>query len=358
MNKLIIIILLPLLLISCKNEYIEQQLAEAESQLTENPDSALALLDAITLKEIKDREQRAHYALLMTQARDKNYVIETDDSLINIACDYYETVKNYKNASFAYFYKGIIAVNKNDPTTAIGLLLKAKDLSDNIMDYFLTAKINEAIADLYYNSFNYEESLKYRKIASKCYNECGKKQYALYADVDIARTYDALGKYEIAVNKLDSILSTNECKDSLLLSMIYDSYIRPLNSLDKNKEALKMLKLSENYLLQNKSDFRTYPIIASVLLHNNMIDSALMYIKIAEKDKINWRKTPQYHFFKKDYAKYCGNREDYLNEIDSIYLIRNKITSNLYKNNILLAERDYYSEKSIHEAVKAERIKK
>ena len=54
-------------------------------------DSALSLLERMNLAELSSIQSRASYALLLTQAKDQNYVTHTDDSLIRVAVDYYDT---------------------------------------------------------------------------------------------------------------------------------------------------------------------------------------------------------------------------------------------------------------------------
>ena len=46
------------------------------------PDSALSILESITCPQKMPRADRALYALLLTQARHKNYIALEDDSLL------------------------------------------------------------------------------------------------------------------------------------------------------------------------------------------------------------------------------------------------------------------------------------
>ena len=60
------------------------------------PDSALQLLKTIDSKHLVTKEGKARYALLYSQALDKNYIDVTEDSLINIAVEYYKDKKKYR----------------------------------------------------------------------------------------------------------------------------------------------------------------------------------------------------------------------------------------------------------------------
>ena len=67
-------------------------LSEAELLILTYPDSALSLLENLNPNN-EDISLKARYALLLTQAEDKNYILHTDDSLINIAVSYYDSVR-------------------------------------------------------------------------------------------------------------------------------------------------------------------------------------------------------------------------------------------------------------------------
>lgn len=76
----------------------DARLAVAERQMAEHPDSALLTLRQIDATSL-NRHNTALYALLLTQALDKNDVAVNNDSSIRIAVDYYsrynDNDKNY-----------------------------------------------------------------------------------------------------------------------------------------------------------------------------------------------------------------------------------------------------------------------
>lgn len=73
----------------------------ADSLMHVCPDTALQLLQAILPDTLPSAEQRAHYALLLTQAHDKNYLTHTSDSLILTAMRHYN-----HTGSFCYPVNG------------------------------------------------------------------------------------------------------------------------------------------------------------------------------------------------------------------------------------------------------------
>ena len=82
------IILLLLGITGCRKHYpVAEKLLQAEAVMNEHPDSALNLLKGIAQSELQTQAHHARYALLYSQALDKNYIDLTNDSLINIAVD-------------------------------------------------------------------------------------------------------------------------------------------------------------------------------------------------------------------------------------------------------------------------------
>ena len=72
------------------NNGTDDVLRKAENNILEYPDISLRILDSVDIHEIHSKEQMANYALLYSQALDKNLIDITDDSLINIAVEYFE----------------------------------------------------------------------------------------------------------------------------------------------------------------------------------------------------------------------------------------------------------------------------
>ena len=101
----IIIIITMACLAACSRHY-DRRLITAESVMTEHPDSALAILQAIDSTSISSEKDRALFALLMTQALDKNHINVTDDSLITIAADYYSHQDDRHRDMLAHYYLG------------------------------------------------------------------------------------------------------------------------------------------------------------------------------------------------------------------------------------------------------------
>ena len=80
-----------LLIISCTGRpHIKSVLDKAEEVMeTEDPAVVYAMLDSINTEDLSTRRLKARYALLYSQALDKNYIDLTTDSIIRPAVKYY-----------------------------------------------------------------------------------------------------------------------------------------------------------------------------------------------------------------------------------------------------------------------------
>lgn len=79
-NTVIIILFAMSLLSSCtiRQDY-NQQLLKADSLMQFRPDNALNILKSISSEKLSTRADNAYYALLLTQAQDKNFIVQKDD---------------------------------------------------------------------------------------------------------------------------------------------------------------------------------------------------------------------------------------------------------------------------------------
>ena len=124
--KFLIAVILPLIVgqsfVSCKhgNPVVSASLDRIEQVVQQHPDSALielvrldSLLDAGAVS-IEGERQMARYALLKTQTHDKNYIDDTNDSLILQAVRYYDDHGSKRQQMLAHFYHGAIFRNARD----------------------------------------------------------------------------------------------------------------------------------------------------------------------------------------------------------------------------------------------------
>ena len=135
MNLKYALFLLPMLwgMIACSDpKPVTDTLHRAEALMNEHPDSAWMMLNTLSPDEMGQNRNRALYALLYTQAQEKNCIYETDDSLINIAVEYYRNTDDIRHRFLSCFYKGKVSVNARDYLNATSCYMEAEQLVDEV----------------------------------------------------------------------------------------------------------------------------------------------------------------------------------------------------------------------------------
>lgn len=179
--KVLYTALLALLLFSsCRRQSddIDSFLHNAESLMNEHPEDALSIIRHIDRRKIYSSASEARYALLYSQALDKNYVDVTSDSLTAVAVNYYDRHGTKHERAMAHYYQGRVFSNAGNFDAAIRSYSLAEDAASGTDDYYLLGLINNAVGNLYYDQYDLKEALSrdqraatYFRLAQSPYNE-------------------------------------------------------------------------------------------------------------------------------------------------------------------------------------------
>ena len=150
-------------------------LDNARALMRDEPARALALLRTLRTEHLKRASSRAQYALLYSQALDKNRIFRTDDSLIRIAVRYYESRDTPHEKASAYYYLGRIYDNRCDKIGAAEALFHAQAHVSETDDDYLRGQIAFSIGLLYSNQLSYEEALGYLKRSNRHFLKAGQR---------------------------------------------------------------------------------------------------------------------------------------------------------------------------------------
>ena len=140
-----------LLLNSCTRQHNHNiLLVQADSLMEEYPDSALHILESIESQQLTVQADRAYYALLLTQARDKNYIVQTDDSLIRTAVQYYDSIGDIPMQAKAHYHWGGVLRDQNNYFHALHLYINAANYAKRSEKSKLLSLIYNNIGNIYY----------------------------------------------------------------------------------------------------------------------------------------------------------------------------------------------------------------
>ena len=204
MKRPILFISILLTVFSCQSG-IHKTLNQADALLQQKPDSALVLLQSINSSRLKSKQSKAHYALLMSAALDKNYIDISSDSLINRALKYYSQSKDRYHRMMSYYYQGIVLQNANDYTSSIISFEKAEKDALELEDFFYLGMISRNKSHIYNLTNNPTAAIQYQKNAIHYFQKADKDIYAAYSILSLAIEYINNQSYDSALLCLDEI---------------------------------------------------------------------------------------------------------------------------------------------------------
>lgn len=349
--KLIFIAALPLLVSCVEKCGVRSALRDAERLLEIAPDSSLMILEGIDEGALNSVGEKyfAKYALLLTQAQDKNYMGAESDSLISAAVRYYEKSGDDYQKMLSYYYKGRINYNVQKYSESILSLMKAEDAAQEIEDDFNLGLIYSLVSSIYKEIYNNVESLGYAKLSYEHFVKADKMEYADWAMFDVANAYCNSRDYDKSLSLLRQVIDTAEVRDNLSLKVEGLSLSGLVSYYKEDYEQAKdfynsIKNINEFYF---KPDDYCYLGISYFELGN--IDSAAVCMDIL--DKLN----PFEQKLKYRLHKYYGNYKEAIACLEYENQMQNDIVSRLVTQNVTETIFNY---NNYEEAAKNDKIKR
>ena len=260
MKKLysLIVLLVVLLFGACSDpKHVTEPLHRAEALMNEHPDSALNLLKGIAQTELQTPAHHARYALLYSQALDKNYIDLTSDSLISIAVDYYKDRDDVRAKFFSYYYLGRIYTNANNPTQATLAYMEAEQLVDELGDDYAAGLLYKQIGLIYKSYYDFPKSLQAHQQAIEHFTKAGKPIHKIQAQLTLSSVYRSLNEKENSYKVLqNALMESQDLNNQGLIKSCINNLIAVCVDLEKWEEATQW------YQEYQKNNSRNYPTIA------------------------------------------------------------------------------------------------
>lgn len=334
--------------VGCSNrKKIGSILSDAENQMDKYPDSALVLLSNIDANKISTKKQKADYALLLSQAKDKCFIDETNDSLINIAVNYYRSKRSSDKRMKSYYYLGRIQHNAGlYPQANVSFTLAENDAL-KLSDYFYAGLIYRGIMNVYNASYNYKEEALY---ASKSYdNFVNAKAYS----------YAAYALYSLGISKFNQQRYTDALSDFIQVIKYAENYndayleanaranistiFLEQNNADKAREQLLYIKDSLNATL-NSEWYTNYAWMCAL---ENQLDSASYYMELGQ----NIADITPHDYQKIKFRSYIidrklGRYKSALHTYEDITALQDSIVRSVLEESVIAYQRDYFHEQN------------
>ena len=332
---------------------VTDALTRAETLMNEYPDSAWAVLNTLSADEMGQNRTRAHYALLYTQAQDKTYRDETNDSLINIAVDYYRHTDDARRKFLSYYYKGRVHFNAKDYLNAISCYMEAEQLADAVGDDYLTGLLYAELGRIYRLYYDYPKSLEAYQKAAECYERAGKIRHRNYMWYNRSIVYRNINKYDESERLLRMTLdSAKENGDNTLIGFCMGSLV--------------MSFIEQNRMLEAKSFYEELKLVVDEDYGSPSFLGKLAQLHASEGDFVQAQKCLEqgwsratdktdsvslYISSSEVYNLQDNGKETYQNLMKGMEL-QNQETYQALQQPVLTVQRDYLSERLEFEAYK------
>lgn len=230
-------LLLALCVVGCSRK-VDSRLVLADSLVENRPDNAYVILRSVNPDSLSGGENRALYSLLMTQAMYKCDVRAKNDSLINIAVDYYKSTDNRANYARSLLFKGAVLYEMGEKKEALRFYKQAESVADT-SNYDFIGYVNLRMAEVYAYSYiqNQEHISKLRKALSN-YKKSGNTKYQLSCLSGLSSSF-RVHNMDSAYYYMDIMADlARTVGDSVKLYMALATKARAYESENKNREAI------------------------------------------------------------------------------------------------------------------------
>ena len=250
------------------------ELVHAESVMFDHPDSALHILEDMPMPSARwDKENHALWCLLVTQAKYKQQMKISSDSLVRIAYDYYKPTDNARRKAMSALYMGGLNYNLGNIEESIRFYLEAKTEMEKTNDYKLGYLIMSGLGRIYLyrnlieyafeacqSAYNYsvkDSNLRYQMVSLQYLARC----YCLLNNLDKAeQVYEQSAELALELKNNDFYAVVQQ-----ELALVYIAQKRFYESL----EVVQTLQPSS----------QTYLLRGQIYLCLSKTDSALYYLK-------------------------------------------------------------------------------
>ena len=351
MKNILSILTLLLAFTACSDKKaVTDVLNRAEAVMNEHPDSALNLLRTLTFDDFQKEKNRARYALLHSQALDKNYIDVTSDSLISVAVEYYKDKDDVRGKFRSYYYMGRVHANGERYLQATSCLMEAEQLADEVGDDYLSGLLYSEMGRIYDIYYDYPKSLEAYQNAAECYERIGKighRNYMWYYQSAVCRN---MNKYDKAEQLLQKTLTlAKEESDDILLKSCIGDLIMLYVDLNRKTEALTLYE--QSVLKQEEFGSSSFMgTLATLYASEGDLVKAESFLKQGWERAMNHTDSICLYLSSSEVRDLSNDRNTAYQELLKGVSLQNKETHQALQQPILTAQRDYLSEKVAFEA--------
>ena len=354
-RTLTLYLLLSLLLLTGCNDpkHVTDALTRAEALMNEYPDSAWTVLNAISPDEMGQNRTRARYALLYTQAQDKTYRDETNDSLISVAVDYYRDTDDVRRKFLSYYYKGRVYTNAKDYLNAMTCYMEAEQLADAVGDDYLSGLLYAELGRIYDIYYDYPKSLEAYQKATSCYERAGKIRHRNYMWLNQGNVFRNMNEYGESESLLLQALASGKANaDSAMIRLSMGTMVMQYIERKEMEKADSLLGEFKPFINGTFGSSSFVVSLAQMYLSVGNFDKAEHYLSEGWMRVTNQTDSVSLYVVSAELHSLKGKGEMAYRELLKAVVLQNEDTQQALQQPVLTAQRDYLSEKLEFEAYK------
>ena len=327
-------------------------LNRAEAVMNEHPDSALNLLRTLTFDDFQKEKNRARYALLHSQALDKNYIDVTSDSIISVAVDYYKNENEVRNKFLSYYYMGRVHANGERYLQATSCLMESEQLVEEVGDDYLSGLLYSEMGRIYRLYYDYPKSLEAHQKAAEYYERVGKighRNYMWFYQSTVCRN---MNKYDEGERLLRKVLSSAQDEQDVdLVKSCMGNLVMLLVEQNRMVEAKELYEGElESLVDENYASSSFMGTLATMYASVGDFVKAESYLKRGWGRAMNHTDSISMYLCSSEFRDLSNNRYVAYQELLKGVSLQNNETQQALQQPILTAQRDYLSEKVAFEA--------
>ena len=353
MKNILSILLLLLAFTACKDpKAVTDVLNRAEVLMDEHSDSSLTLLRTLTFDDFRKESNRARYALLHSQALDKNYIDVTGDSLISVAVEYYKDMDDVRSKFLSYYYMGRVHANGERYLQATSCLMESEQLVEEVDDDYLSGLLYSEMGRIYEIYYDFPKSLEAHQKAAEYYERAGKighRNYMWYYQSTVCRN---MNKYDEGERLLRKVLSSaQDEQDADLVKSCLGSLVMLLVEQNCMSEAKELYEKEMSLFVGEEYGSSSFMgTLATLYASAGDFVKAESYLKRGWGRAMNHTDSISLYLSSSEVRDLSNNRNVAYQELLKGVSLQNKETQQALQQPVLTAQRDYLSEKVAFEA--------
>ena len=332
------------LLSSCASRQTTARLDDVETYIQSRPDSALATLRAIDTTTLTSRSLRAHYALLLATALDKNWIDTTDVNVVMPAVAYYDKHGTDDQKMRAHYYLGRIQQNGRDPNSAIISFTLAERASEGSEDDGFKGLIEMALADIYRKAHLMEKARDCIESGAEHFRKANDTAHYHLTSGLLAICYQEMREW-ITADSLYREGIERAVNDTSAMRMFLAHYaaFKVIQPDADPKGAISLLtRLNTEYKQPlPPREYSIYAYASDLLGDHKTCDAILKVLRSQPEERRRNTRYTEYLI-----AKHRGDYEQAVDLLTTIYSEQDKKVDQLLNNSVTQVLQDYFQNQS------------